>query len=348
MSGSSGQPFAPSSGASPDEGAAVRDHEVINHRVKRWRSARLGLIVVTLVVAAIALGYVRSGSAVVVTQAVVTGLLIGGVYGLVAMGLTLIFGVLDIVNFAHGAFLTLALFGTFWLVNTLGIHPYVALAISIPVMFGIGFLVQGGVLAGAIGKPLENQLLITLGISLVIENALLMIFGGNPRSVPLPGDHAIPIFGAVADLSRVLAFVGALLLAGVLYLLLQRTRLGTAIRAVATSDVGAQLVGIDTRLIYAVTFAIGTACAGAAGTLVAPLVTIEPTTGALFNIIAFVVVVLGGMGNVIGALVGGLIIGVTEQLGGIYLPGQSPLLSVFIVFILVLFLRPQGLFGRSA
>ena len=305
-------------------------------------------IVAILIVAAIALAYLRSGSTVVVTQAVVTGILTGGVYGLVAMGLTLIFGVLDIVNFAHGAFLAVALFLTYWLVTSVGIHPYLVLVVSIPIMFGIGFLVQRWVLSGAMGKPLENQLLITLGISLVIENALLVFFGGNPRSVRLAGDHAIHIFGAVADLSRVLAFLGALLLAGGLYLLLQRTRLGTAIRAVATSDDGAQLVGIDTRLIYAITFAIGTACAGAAGTLVAPLVTIEPTTGSLFNIVAFVVVVLGGMGNVIGALVGGLIIGLTEQLGGIYLPDQSPLLSVFVVFVLVLFLRPQGLFGRSS
>ena len=337
----------------PDDGAEANSDEansdeLNSHEATGWRNVRRGVVVLILIVAAIVLAYVRSGSAVVVTQAIVTGLLTGGVYGLVAMGLTLIFGVLDIVNFAHGAFLALALFVTFWLVTSLGIHPYLVLAISIPVMFGIGFVVQRWVLAGAMGKPLENQLLITLGISLVIENALLMFFGGNPRSVRLSGDHAIPIFGAVADLSRVLAFVGALALAAGLYLLLQRTRLGTAIRAVATNDVGAQLVGIDTRLIYAITFAIGTACAGAAGTLVAPLVTIEPTTGALFNIIAFVVVVLGGMGNVIGALVGGLIIGLTEQLGGIYLPGQSPLLSVFIVFVLVLFLRPQGLFGRSA
>jgi branched-chain amino acid transport system permease protein len=348
MSPTSGQLSRASSGASPDDDVAAHDHEVISRGTTRRRYVQRGVIVLILIVAALALAYMRSGSAVIVTQAVVTGILTGGVYGLVAMGLTLIFGVLDIVNFAHGAFLALALFVTFWLVNTVGIHPYVALAITIPVMFGIGFMVQRGVLARAIGKPLENQLLITLGISLVIENTLLLFFGGNPRSVALHGDHALPVFGAVADLSRVLAFAGALLLAGVLYLLLQRTRLGTAIRAVATNDMGAQLVGIDTRLIYALTFAIGTACAGAAGTLVAPLVTIEPTSGDMFNIIAFVVVVLGGMGSVIGALVGGLIIGVTEQLSGLYLPGQSPLLLVFIVFVLVLFLRPQGLFGRSS
>lgn len=315
---------------------------------QKWRRVMIRVAGgLALLVLAVGLAYLRSGSGVVVTQAVVTGLLTGGVYGLVAMGLTLIFGVLDIVNFAHGAFLALALFVSFWLVDNLGVHPYLALVVSTPLMFLLGALVQRGILAPAMGKPLENQLLITLGLALLIENGLLLFFGANPRSVSLPGDQAVSLFGAVAELSRVLAFAGALALAGVLYLLLQRTRLGTAIRAVAANDAGAQMVGINTRRMYAVTFALGTACAGAAGTLVAPLVTIEPTTGALFNIIAFVVVVLGGMGNVLGALVGGLIIGLAEQLGSIYLPGQSSLLSVFIVFVLVLFLRPQGLFGRS-
>lgn len=341
------QPTAAAPDREPGEDAAVRTRHA-PPRAHTGRSLRRLIVVAAFVIAAIGLAYLRSGSPVIVSQAVVTGILIGGVYGLVAMGLTLIFGVLDIVNFAHGSFLALALFLSFWLVSSLGMHPYLALAVSIPVMFVLGYLVQRGVLSGAMGKPLENQLLITLGLSLVIENTLLLLFGANPRSVQLAGDFGIHILGAVAQWSRVLAFGGALILAGVLYLVLQRTRLGTAIRAVAANDKGAQLVGINTRQIYAVTFALGTACAGAAGTLVAPLVTIEPSTGSIFNIVAFVVVVLGGMGNVPGALVGGLVIGLTEQLGGIYLPGQSPLLSVFIVFVLVLFLRPQGLFGRSA
>jgi branched-chain amino acid transport system permease protein len=305
-------------------------------------------ITLAVVVVALGLALLRTGNGVVVTQAVLTGLMIGGVYGLVAMGLTLIFGVLDIVNFAHGAFLAVALYITVEMVGRLGVHPYLALLVAVPLMFLVGAAVQRGILAGAIGKPLENQLLITLGIALLIDNGLLLFFGPNPQSVKLPGDRGVQIFGAVVTLSRLLAFAVALVLAALLYLLLQRTRLGTAIRAVAANDSGAQMVGIDTRRIYLVTFAIGTACAGAAGVLVAPLVTIEPTTGELFNIIAFVVVVLGGMGNVVGALVGGLIIGLTEQLGALYLPGQSPLLSVFIVFVLVLFLRPQGLFGRKA
>lgn len=309
---------------------------------------RSRMVLVAVIAVAVLLAYVRADSPVIATQAIVTGLLIGGVYGLVAMGLTLIFGVLDIVNFAHGAFLAVALFVTWWLVSSMGFHPYLTMLVTTPVMFALGYAVQRGILSGAMGKPLENQLLITLGISLILENALLLFFGANPRAVGLPGNQTIGVLGAVADLSRILAFVGALVLAGLLFLVLQRTRLGTAIRAVAANDTGAQLVGIDTRRIYALTFAIGTACAGAAGTLVAPLVTVEPSTGALFNIVAFVVVVIGGMGNVVGALVGGLIIGLAEQLGTIFLPGQSPLLSVFIVFVLVLFLRPQGLFGRAS
>lgn len=310
--------------------------------------SRSRLVLVAVIAAAVLLAYLRADSPIIATQAIVTGLLIGGVYGLVAMGLTLIFGVLDIVNFAHGAFLAVALFITWWLTSSMGFHPYVTMLVTAPVMFALGYAVQRGILSGAMGRPLENQLLITLGISLILENALLLFFGANPRAVGLPGNQTVGVLGAVADLSRILAFAGALVLAGLLFLVLQRTRLGTAIRAVAANDSGAQLVGIDTRRIYALTFAIGTACAGAAGTLVAPLVTVEPSTGALFNIVAFVVVVIGGMGNVAGALVGGLVIGMAEQLGTIFLPGQSPLLSVFIVFVLVLFLRPQGLFGRSS
>lgn len=303
-------------------------------------------ITVGIVVVVIGLALVKSGS-VITGQAVVTGLLMGGVYGLVAMGLTLIFGVLDIVNFAHGSFMAVALVLTFWLVTTLGVHPYLGLLIVVPIMFVVGYLVQRGILNSSIGAPLENQLLITLGLSLILENGLLFFFGANPQSVALPGDRGIRILGAVADLSRVGAFVAALVLAGLLFLVLRRTRMGTAIRAVAANRVGAQLVGIDTRLIYGITFALGTACAGAAGVLLAPIVTIEPSTGALFNIVAFVVVVLGGMGNVLGALVGGLLIGLAEQVGGVLLTGQSPFLAVFIVFVLVLFLRPQGLLGRS-
>ena len=300
-----------------------------------------------VVAVALVLAYARSGSGVVVAQAVVTGLLLGGVYGLVSMGLTLIFGVLDIVNFAHGALMTVAMYGTFLLAGRAGVDPYLTLLVTAPLLFGLGMLLQSTLVNQTMGQPLQNQLLLTLGIGLLIENVLLLVFGGNPRSVEVGYDTTIRVIGAVADLTRILAFGGALALAGALYLLLRHTRAGTSIRAVAASPEGAQLVGIDVRRTYVLTFALGTACAGAAGTLVAPFVTITATSGQVFNILAFVVVVLGGMGNVAGALVGGLLIGLTEQLGGVLLPDQSPLLAVFAVFVLVLLLRPQGLFGRA-
>ncbi|MFI5612696.1 branched-chain amino acid ABC transporter permease [Amycolatopsis sp. NPDC051903] len=305
-------------------------------------------VIGALVVVAILVALLMSGSALVVWQSVVTGILTGGLYGLIAMGLTLIFGVLDIVNFAHGALLAVAMFISFGMVQATGMHPYVTLIVAVPALFLVGAAVHRGLLSGNAGKTLENQLLITLGLSLLLENLLLMFFGAEPKSIDLPGDFQLPLLGAVVAGSRLYAFLGAILLGAVLFWLLRRTRLGTAIRAVAAHGPGAELVGINVRRIHTLTFAIGTACAGAAAALAGPLVTVTPTLGEQFNITAFVVVVLGGMGNVVGALVGGLLIGLVEQLTTIYLGGQSSLLGVFVVFVLVLFLRPQGLFGRRA
>lgn len=309
---------------------------------------RTALLLLALGVAVVVGGYLRAGSGAVVMQAIVTGILTGGVYGLVAMGLTLIFGVLDIVNFAHGAFLMVAMFVTYSFVGGTGANPYLALVVAVVGLLALGALVQAGLLNRSMGRPLENQLLITLGVSLLLTNLALLIYGGDPHSVGLPNDRRVPIFNAVTNLSRVLAFAGAIVLALVLFFVLNRTRLGSAIRAVAANSEGAQLVGIDVRKIYIATFAIGTACAGAAGMLVAPFTTITPTAGDQYTIIAFVVVVMGSKGNVFGALISGLIIGLVEQFGGVLLPGQSPLLAVFVVFVVVLFLRPQGLFGRTA
>ncbi|RSN70874.1 MULTISPECIES: branched-chain amino acid ABC transporter permease [Actinomadura] len=301
-----------------------------------------------LAAVAIAIALLKSGSGLVVWQSVVTGLLMGGLYGLIAMGLTLIFGVLDIVNFAHGALLAIAMFIAFGVVQGTGLHPYLTLLVAVPALFLIGAAVHRGLLSGTGGASLENQLLITLGLSLLLENGLLMFFGAEPKNVSLPGDFQFSLFGAVVAGGRLYAFLGALLIGGLLFWLLRRTRFGTAIRAVAANGQGAELVGLNVRRIHTLTFAIGTACAGAAAVLAAPLVTVTPTLGEQFNITAFVVVVLGGMGNVAGALVGGLLIGLVEQLTTIYMDGQSSLLGVFAVFLVVLFLRPQGLFGRRA
>jgi branched-chain amino acid transport system permease protein len=308
---------------------------------------RVILVTIGALVLAALVALARTGSPVVLTQALVTGILTGGIYSLVAMGLTLIYGVLHIINFANGAMVALALYLTLVCVDA-GMHPYVALVIVMPAMFCIGALLQAGLLNPVMRAPIQIQLLITIGVALAVENILLLVFGPNPRSVTLPGNVGVPILGATVELSRIYAFVGALILVAGFALLLQRTRIGTEIRAVAANPAGARLVGINTRTIYIVTFALGSMASGAAGVLVSPFSTIEPTAGTIFNLTAFVVVVLGGMGNIPGALVGGLVVGLTEQLAGLIFPDQSPLLAVFIVFIVVLFLRPKGVFGRSS
>ena len=294
----------------------------------------------------------------VFAQAVVSGLLIGGVYSLVAMGLSLVFGVLDIINFAHGALMTITIYVSYLLFQNYGVDPYVSLVVTIPLMFVVGVGIQRFAINPVMDAPVHNQLLLTLGIAIIIENLALVLFTGTPRSIELAYarnefdlgvvtlDFPLRVFGAVVSLPKLIAFLVALLLAGVLYLLIQRTQLGAAIRASAQEPEGAELVGIDVRRIYMITFGIGTACVGAAGSLVLPFLFVAPTAGATFTIIAFVVVVLGGMGSIPGALVGGLVIGLTQELTQLFVPG-SKFLGVFIVFLAVLLFRPEGILGKA-
>ncbi|MFW0785981.1 branched-chain amino acid ABC transporter permease [Gordonia sp. CPCC 206044] len=338
---------APPTQASAELGSDEATPNIAARAIAGVKSSVPLAVMLAILVALFVGAFLRSGSLAITWQAVLTGIVTGGVYSLLAMGLTLIFGVLDIVNFAHGAFLTVGLFVTYQFVEWTGLNPYIALPIAIAALFIIGMGVQALLLRRAMGS-LESQLLITIGLSLLIANVLLMIFRGDPLSVNLSSDPGVDIFGAVVTRSHIIAFVGALVLAGLLYLLLNRTSYGRAIRAVAASPQGAGLVGINVRSVYAVTFGLGAACAGAAGMLIAPFTTISPTAGEQFNILAFVVVVMGGLGNVMGALIGGLIVGLVEQLGGVAIVGQSPLLGVFILFLLILLIRPQGLFGGSS
>lgn len=332
----------------PPEDPASGTPTPSRRRLPRPETLRTLVVTVAILLAVTVAAGVSSGSPAVLTQALVTGVLTGGIYSLVAMGLTLIYGVLHIINFANGAMVGLSLYISYVVVSSTGVHPYLALLITVPVMLAIGALVQALLLNPIMRAPLHTQLLITIGLALAIENILLLVFGPNPLSVQLPGNSGVPVLGATVELARIYAFAGALALVAVLWVLLQRTKVGTAIRAVAANPEGARLVGIDIKRIYILTFAIGAGAAGAAGTLVAPFTTIQPTAGAIFNLTAFVVVVLGGMGNVPGALVGGLVVGLTEQLGALILPGQSPLLAVFVVFLIVLFVKPKGVFGRAS
>jgi branched-chain amino acid transport system permease protein len=318
-------------------------------RSGRRRLPALPLGVVAAVVVGLVLVYTVGGKeSGLVTQSIASGLLLGGVYALVSVGLTLIFGVLGIVNFAQGAMLTLAMYLVYVMVDSGGIPVYLATVLAIPVMFLFGVVVQATLLNKlTVAGNEEGPLLVTLGLSLLIVNVLLMIFGGRPKRVSSSVDGSIHVLGAIVSWERLIAFVGALLVAAALTLLLRGTSFGLSIRAVSANSQGASLVGIDVRRIYALTFGIGSACVAVAGGLVVPFLSLTPTVGEQFTILAFIIVVLGGLGSVAGAVVGGLIIGLVQTVGALYLSGTASLILVFAVFVLVLFFRPQGLFGAK-
>lgn len=305
-----------------------------------------GVLVVGAIVVVMAVIYLVGGKDQgLVTQAVVSGLLLGGVYALISVGLTLIFGVLGIVNFAQGAMLTMSMYIVYAL-STAGLPVYVATIIAVPLMFVFGVIVQASLLTKlTISGSHDGPLLVTLGLSLLIINVLLMIFGGRPKDVEAPIDGSLSILGAVASWPRVIAFVGAALVAVALTAVLKRTPLGLSIRAVASNSEGAKLVGVDIGRVYALTFGIGAACVAVAGGLMTPFTSLTPSVGEQFTILAFIIVVLGGLGSVVGAMLGGLVIGLVQTVGALYLPGTGSLILVFAVFVLVLFLKPEGLYG---
>jgi branched-chain amino acid transport system permease protein len=288
-------------------------------------------------------------SPVILVPAVLNGLLTGAVYGLVALGLTLIYGVLHIINFAHGALLTAAMFAAFFAHRLLGLDPYVAALVLTPLFFALGYCLQRFVIGPAAHGQDRNILLVTLGLAVVIENVLLYTFGADTRTLNL--DYAFNVVDlgiAFLAVPRVIAFGVVLVIAVVLWLILSLTDTGKAIRAVAKEKLGAELSGIDVGHIYAVTFGLGTACLAIAACLLIPTYYVNPHIGNAFVLIAFTIIVLGGMGSVTGALFGGLFIGVVESLCGLYLGESLGQIGIFAMFILVLLLRPSGLFGERA
>ena len=277
---------------------------------------------------------------------VLNGLTTGAVYALVALGLTLIYGVLHIINFAHGAALMVALYAVYLLKTQFGIDPYLALVIVVPGMFVFGYALQRGIINRAGHGKDENILLVTLGIAIVLENLALLVFKSDTRSIETAYTLTTVAIGpAIIALPKLLAFGGALAASALLLLILTRTDLGRAIRAVAKEKHGAKLMGIDVDHVYAMCFGIGLACVGAAACFLLPAYYVNPQVGAGFVAVAFTIVVLGGMGSFVGALVGGLLIGVVESLSGLFLGESLGQIGIFAVFIAVLLFRPQGLFG---
>jgi branched-chain amino acid transport system permease protein len=288
-------------------------------------------------------------SPVILIPAVINGLMTGAVYALVALGLTLIYGVLHIINFAHGALLSAAMFGAFFAYAQLGLDPYVAVFLLTPAFFAIGYALQRYVIGPAAHGDDRNFLLVTLGLAIVIENALLYAFRADTRTVNLPyAFDVIAIGNLFLAVPRVVAFAAVLAVAAALWLFLQRTDTGKAIRAVAKEKLGAELCGIDVAHVYAVTFGLGTACVAVAACLLLPTYYVNPTAGEAFVLIAFTIVVLGGMGSVLGALISGLFVGVVESLSTIFLGESLGQIGIFLIFIVVLLVRPSGLFGERA
>jgi len=279
-------------------------------------------------------------------QALVTGVLNGGIYSLVSVGLTLIFGVMRIINFAHGSLMMLGMYVSYWAFVLWGLDPYLSLIASAIALFLVGVTIQTVLVGPVLGGPEHNQLLLTLGVSLVVENLALFLWTADPRTVTVSYLAVAPMVGGIMlSPPRVIAFVISLALTAVLYVFLQRSDTGKAIRAVAQEREGALTVGIDIRRTYAIAFGIGCACVGAAGSLVVPFYAVEPYVGGVFVITAFVVVVLGGMGNVVGAMLAALIVGVAESVAAVFIPAAMKQMIMYAIFVVVLLFRPQGLFG---
>jgi branched-chain amino acid transport system permease protein len=288
-------------------------------------------------------------SPVILIPAVLNGLLTGAVYALVALGLTLIYGVLHIINFAHGALLTAAMFAAFFAFRLLGLDPYLGVFLIAPLFFAIGYALQRFVIGPASGGDDRNMLLVTLGLAVVIENALLFSFRADTRTIDLPYAFQTIDFGfAFLAIPRVIGFAAVLVVALALWTIMTLSDAGKAIRAVAKEKLGAQLAGIDVAHIYAMTFGLGTACVAIAACLLMPTYYVNPTAGEAFVLIAFTIVVLGGMGSVAGALIGGLVIGVIESLSGLFLGESLGQIGIFLIFIAVLLVRPTGMFGAKA
>ncbi|AIB13538.1 branched-chain amino acid ABC transporter permease (plasmid) [Azospirillum baldaniorum] len=285
----------------------------------------------------------------IILEAALNGLMTGAVYALIALGLTLIYGVLHIINFAHGALLTCAMFAVWVAWAWLGLDPYLVIVPLVPLMFVLGYGLQRFVIGPASHGDDGNILLVTLGLSIVLENVLLAVFQSDTRTLDTDYSFQVVALGPLLlSYPRVIGLGVAVVVTGLLWLVLNRTDTGKAIRAVAKEKLGANLVGIDVPHVYAITFGLGCACLAVAAGLLMPTFYVNPRIGSAFVLVAFTVVVLGGMGSLPGALLGGLFIGVVESLCGLFLGDSLGQIGIFLIFIAVLLVRPTGLFGAKA
>lgn len=282
-----------------------------------------------------------------ILQLIVSGAMLGGVYALMSIGLTLVFGVLRVVNFAHGEYMMLAMYAVFWLFATLSLDPYLAALLVLPAAYLFGVLTERLFLRPTLEAAHVVQVFVTLGISVFLQNVALLLWTADFRSVRIPYASTIFELGPILlPASRLIAFTVAMLVALALGLVLKYTYMGMAIRATAQDRRCARLMGVDVDRVYSVTFATGSALVALAGILLMPLYPVNPFTGAEMILVAFVIVVMGGMGSILGAVVAGLLIGMVESLSAYWLGSEVKQLVYFIAFLLVLIAMPAGLFGK--
>ncbi len=279
-------------------------------------------------------------------QLVIQGVLLGGIYGLIAVGLSLIFGVMGVINFAHGQMMVLGMYISYWILVLFGVDPYLSLILVAAAIFILGYLIQATVVNRILDYPEAMQVVPLVAVGLILENAALLFWGPDHRSpetaLSLETFH---LGSAVVDVSRLMAFLLSIVITVGIFAFLKRSNIGKCIRAAADNRTGAVLVGLDVDKINNVSFALGAATTGAAGALLLPLMPLSPYMGHDFTLTAFVVVILGGMGNLIGALIGGLILGVAESAATLFLPATLKQAVSFAILVIIMLFRPQGLFG---
>ncbi len=286
-------------------------------------------------------------------QILINGLMTGSYYGLAAMGLTLIFGVIKVINFAHGSMLMVGMFTAYWIVKLTGWHPYAALILVVPMLFIFGYALQGIVIKPIlvsqrdVREPTE-VIIVTTGVWYILDNLALMVFGAEYRVVPTSLSGQIMLVGDyIIQTPLLYGFITTMVTAGLLMWFLKYTKMGMSIRAASLDRDAASLMGINQYRVYNIAFGIGAAIAGIVGCVLIPFYYVFPTVGVVFDVKCFIIVVLGGLGSIPGALIGGLIVGLIESVFPMFMTSTWTELIVYVVFLAVLFVMPAGLFGEK-
>ena len=283
----------------------------------------------------------------VISQAIASGIMLGGLFALISIGLTLIWGVMKIINFAQGEFLMVGLYLAYFLVAWGHIDPYITILITVPFLFFFGIAIFRVTISPILKDPIMNQIMLTLGVSLILQNLALVLFSANVQSVRTRySTWNFEIGPIVISVPQLIALIGSVICTLAIWYYLKTTDSGRSIRASAQNPTAATLMGIDVPRTYLLAFGLGSATLGLAGSLMIPFYYTSPTVGLFLGLIMFIVVVLGGMGNLMGCFVGGLIIGLAETVGAAVFPGSLARVFTFTIFIVFLLFRPQGVLSR--